>query len=263
MKHWTRLMLTGLCLAVWSSTLTESTQAETLGAPPVLYEMRVYYPHPGKFEEMLARFRNHTCELFAKHGITNVAYFVSTDHENPKLVYWISYPKQSEQKKRWEAFLNDPEWKAAYAKSHENGPLVKKVESRFMTLTDYSPEFPGDSAKDPRVFELRTYVASEGNLEALNSRFREHTCDLFAKHGMTNIAYFKLLPDQPGAESTLVYLIAHPSQEARKQAFQQFAADSTWQTAKAASEKKAGGSLTAPNGVQFEFLTPTNFSPLK
>ena len=41
--------------------------------------------------------------------------------------------------KAWEAFRNDPEWKAAYAASREDGPIVDKVESSLMYATDYSP----------------------------------------------------------------------------------------------------------------------------
>ncbi len=38
---------------------------------------------------------------------------------------------------------------------------------------------------DDRVFELRNYVASPGKRDALERRFREHTCALFARHGIT------------------------------------------------------------------------------
>ena len=43
--------------------------------------------------------------------------------------------------------------------------------------------------KDERVYELRTYYAAPGKLDALNARFRDHTCKLFEKHGMTNVGY--------------------------------------------------------------------------
>src|SRR5262249_28299654 len=33
-----------------------------------------------------------------------------------------------------------------------------------------------------RVFEIRTYTAEEGKLDALSSRFRDHTMKIFAKH---------------------------------------------------------------------------------
>src|SRR3954466_9919819 len=37
-----------------------------------------------------------------------------------------------------------------------------------------------------RVFELRTYTAPEGKLDALNARFRDHTVTIFKKHAMTS-----------------------------------------------------------------------------
>jgi hypothetical protein len=35
-----------------------------------------------------------------------------------------------------------------------------------------------------RVFEIRTYTAPPGKLDALNARFRDHTVKLFDQHGM-------------------------------------------------------------------------------
>jgi len=51
---------------------------------------------------------------------------------------------------------------------------------------------------------------------------------LFTKHGMTNLFYWKLLPDQANAENTLVYLLAHKSVEAAKASFDTFRADPDW-----------------------------------
>ena len=45
----------------------------------------------------------------------------------------------------------------------------------------------GVLAEDTRCYELRIYTAAEGKLEALNARFRDHTCALFEKHGLTNV----------------------------------------------------------------------------
>src|ERR1041385_8293816 len=38
-----------------------------------------------------------------------------------------------------------------------------------------------------RIFELRTYTTNEGKLDALQTRFRDHTMRIFKKHGMTNV----------------------------------------------------------------------------
>ncbi len=86
---------------------------------------------------------------------------------------------------------------------------------------------------------------------------------LFAKHGMTNVAYWQLLPDQQGADNTLIYILAHASQEAAAKSFDAFRADPDWKAARAASEAKAGGSLTTPDGVKSQFLQATDYSPIR
>ncbi len=48
----------------------------------------------------------------------------------------------------------------------------------------------GDKKVDMRVFEMRTYYAHPGKMEALHQGFREHTCKLFQKHGMTLIGFW-------------------------------------------------------------------------
>src|SRR5437667_366337 len=62
-----------------------------------------------------------------------------------------------------------------------------------------------------RVYELRSYTAAPGKLDNVNARFRDHTCKLFEKHGMTNVGYWTPTKDQKGADNTLVYLLAHKS----------------------------------------------------
>ena len=50
-----------------------------------------------------------------------------------------------------------------------------------------SPASPAHAAAN-RVFEIRTYTAPPGKLEALKTRFRDHTIKVFNKHDMTSIA---------------------------------------------------------------------------
>ncbi|MPZ18943.1 MAG: NIPSNAP family protein [Luteitalea sp.] len=120
------------------------------------------------------------------------------------------------------------------------------------------PELHAQSAN--RVFEIRTYTASEGNFEALKARFRDHTIGLFEKHGMTNIGYWTP-QDGPLSQNTLIYILAYPSREAAKQSWDAFRADPVWQKALAASEAEAEGSLT--DNVESLFVEPADFSPLK
>jgi hypothetical protein len=109
-----------------------------------------------------------------------------------------------------------------------------------------------------RVFEIRTYHAHEGKLDALNARFRNHTVRLFTKHGMTNIGYWTP-QDGPMAGNTLIYILAHDSRDAAKKSWDAFRVDPDW--LKAQGESEAGGPIVSK--VDSVFLLATDYSPLK
>lgn len=240
----------GMALIFATSALAEDTR---------LFELRVYFAAPGKLDDLNARFRNHTTALFEKHGMENIGYWVPVDNQSNKLVYILAYPSREAREASWKAFSADPEWKKVVKESEANGKLVSKVDSTFMKATDYSPAIKASKAEPGRVFELRTYTTHEDRLPNLHKRFREHTVNLFEKHGMTNFGYWTPI-DKP---NTLIYLLAHKSREAAKTSFAAFGADSDWQNARKASEAEAGGPLTITNGVKSEFLAPTDYSPTK
>lgn len=73
---------------------------------------------------------------------------------------------------------------------------------------------PASAAPDGRVYELRTYTATPGNLDKLLARFREHTLKLFEKYGMTNVGYWVPMDGKDGAADKLVYLLSYPSRQA-------------------------------------------------
>jgi len=132
----------------------------------------------------------------------------------------------------------------------------------LMSATDYSPAIK-PSQESGRVFELRIYTASKGNLENLNARFRDHTLKLFDKHGMSSIGYWVPVKGQKGSEDTLIYLLAHKSVDQAKASFDSFRKDPEWIEARKASEEKAGGSLTMKDGIKSVFMKSTDFSPIK
>ena len=227
------------------------------------YELRIYTTAEGKLDALNARFRDHTCKLFEKHGMTLVGFWLPLENPKGQLVYILSYPSREAREASWKAFMDDPDWKAALAESERGGKLVVKVDSTFLHATDFSPEIKPSAAGEPRVFELRTYTATPKNLPKLLARFRDHTLDLFKRHGMNSVGYWTLDAGQPGADDTLIYLLAHKSKAARDASFKSFAADPDWQAAKSASEKDAGGSLTVKDGVKSVLMSPTDYSPMK
>ena len=237
-----------LLLLVGTTVFSQNTDTR-------IYEMRTYWPAPGKMNELLARFRNHTTKLFEKHGMTNIGYWTPQRKPDSVLVYVLAYPNKEARDASWKAFSNDPEWQKVQKESEANGKILEKATSLFYHSTDFSPN--DLASKGDRVFELRTYKASKYNLGLLLARFRNHTVNLFAKHGMSNLIYWT----QDNSDEMLVYLLAHKSKEAAAASFSAFRLDPEWTEARAASEKLAKGSITT--SVVSEFLVPTDFSPLK
>ncbi len=236
--------------------LCSVTIAKTqLATSTPFYELRIYYAPEGKLEALLSRFRNHTTGLFEKHGMKNIGYWLPLENTENKLLYILAYPSKEARDKSWSDFMNDPNWIAVQKATEAKGPIVSRVENIFMTETDFSQS--DFSSKGNRVFELRTYKTTPHNLGLLMARFRNHTCNLFTKYGMTNLAYFT----QNEMDDTLIYLLAHKSKADGLASFNAFVLDPLWIEAKAASEKLAKQSLTV--SIKSEYLVPTDFSVWK
>jgi hypothetical protein len=245
-----------LSLFLMCSFLTAGLQAADT-AP--VYELRIYYTHPGKMPDMLARFRDHTCQLFEKHGMVNIGYWLPVEaKDQDKLYYVLQHASRDAAKASWTAFGADPVWKAARDASEAAGKIVVKVDSIFLAATDYNPPLP--KLTGGHVFELRTYTTNEGKLDGLDARFRDHTMKLFEKHGMTNVLYMHPTDAAKGAGKTLIYFLAHDSVDAARKSFDAFRVDPAWTTARDASELNGKLLMSPPASV---FLTPTDFSALK
>lgn len=243
--------------------LTGCRSAQVARQPDTrVFETRIYYTHPGKLDDLHKRFREHTMALFEKHGMQNIGYWTPVDNTNSLLFYIIAHPSMEASAASWKAFGSDPEWKRVQKESELAGPIVRKVDRYFMRATDYSPRIKPAKSGTPRLFEWRDYTPSEGHLPALDARFRDHTIQLFSKHGIQHIGYWHTLTNKTTTER-LVYMLAHKNKAAAEKSFAEFRKDPAWIAAKDASEKAAGGSLTAPNGVVSTFLVPTDYSPTK
>jgi len=115
------------------------------------------------------------------------------------------------------------------------------------------PRTTTGSSKQAILYELRTYTTAEGRLDALHKRFRDHTLKLFEKHGMKNVIYWT----PTDKKNTLVYVIAHKSQEAAEKSWDAFRNDPEWKRVYAAS-REDGPIVTK---VTKQFLVATDYSP--
>ena len=125
---------------VLMSTISAAADEPKPAADTRVFEMRTYYAHPGKMAALHARFRDHTCKLFEKHGITLIGFWspIEKDKAEEVMVYLLAYPNKEAADKAWKAFRADPEWIKAKEASEKDGPLVKEAKSQFLTGTDYS-----------------------------------------------------------------------------------------------------------------------------
>jgi len=220
------------------------------------FEMRTYTVHEGKMPDLIQRFQNHTRTLFTKHGIENVAYFLSQEQPEKQLTFIIGYPSAADRDIRWNNFANDPEWKAAAKASEANGPLVQKVDQVFMV---WAKGLNSRQVSRPSgIFQLRTYHLFPGKLEAIQTRFRDHTQGLFEKQGLSNYPYW-ITVEKDGLQSKLVYFLGHQTKDEFTAAFDRFRVDPEWIRVRDASE--APGKIVEK--VDSFFYTALPFSPMK
>ena len=106
-----------------------------------VFELRTYTAPDGKLEDLLARFRDHTLQIFEKHDMTSVGYWVPQDEplSGNTLVYVLAHPSREAAEANWRAFGSDPEWQQVAEESQRNGRLIVNLERVYLDPTDFSP----------------------------------------------------------------------------------------------------------------------------
>jgi hypothetical protein len=125
--------------SLWAAS--QQDNANPTHAATGVYELRVYHAAPGKLSDLQSRFRDHTINLFDRHGIKSVAYWTPLDEpeKSNTLIYILQHPSREAAVANWKSFQDDPEWQSVKAKSEANGKLAEKIDSTYLALTDFSP----------------------------------------------------------------------------------------------------------------------------
>src|SRR4029077_14795024 len=123
MLRWKILAFLGLSLGLAGLLWGYAQEKKAVG----FYELRVYTALPGKRDALAARFANRTAAIFARHGITNVGYWIpqQSDPEGgvsaeSTFIYVRGYPSKEERDKRLKAVRDDPEFVQVVTKQEEN-----------------------------------------------------------------------------------------------------------------------------------------------
>jgi hypothetical protein len=136
---------------------------------------------------------------------------------------------------------------------------LKILAAAVLVMSGYGIGRASQPAAPAHIYELRTYTANEGKLDALNARFRDHTVRIFERHHMKSVGYW--LPSEgPMAGNTLIYILEHPSREEAKKNWAEFQADPEWQKVRADSEANGRILQKSPDSV---FMSPTDYSAIK
>lgn len=105
----------------------------------MIYESRTYRCVPGRLPALLKRFETVTLKLFDKHGIRPAGFFTTlVGASNQELTYFLVWESLAERDQKWTAFVTDPEWLSARAKSEEDGQIVDNIANQLLTPTAFS-----------------------------------------------------------------------------------------------------------------------------
>jgi hypothetical protein len=109
-----------------------------------------------------------------------------------------------------------------------------------------------------RIFEIRTYTAADGKLDAVVRPFRDPEKALFEKYGMPAILY-STAAEPPLSQNTFVNILAHESREPAKKSWAGFLGDPAFRAAVQESDRDSRSVIK----VESIFVNPTDYSPLK
>jgi len=239
--------------------------AGSLAHAATTHEWHTLAAAPGQLDAVHTRLREQVLPALGGRGLRAVAVFTPVGDNPEGLLHLVvaGDPKDTESADA-DLLAGVAEWQSLLAGADGAPALATSRSRQRLRTTAWSPLPSAATDAAPRVFELRTYTSPDAaKRQALLQRFEHHTLKLFEKHGMTNVIYWTPAGG-PDADTKLVYLLAHESTAAARASFDGFRKDPDWIVAKTASEAAAGGSLTTKEkGVISEFLTPTDYSPLR
>ena len=123
MWKWKLVAVLGLVFGIGGVEWGLAQQKNAIG----FYELRVYTALPGKRDTLAKRFAERTAAIYARHGITNVGYWIPQQGD-PELginaentfIYIRGYPSKAERDKRLTAAHADPEFGEVVTKQEQN-----------------------------------------------------------------------------------------------------------------------------------------------
>jgi NIPSNAP len=123
MLKWKISAFIGLMFGIAGVVWGYAQQKKAIG----FFELRIYTALPGKRDELAKRFADRTAAIYARHGITNVGYWIP-QQSDPELgisaentfIYMRGYPSKAERDHRLKAAHDDPEFAEVVTRQEQN-----------------------------------------------------------------------------------------------------------------------------------------------
>jgi hypothetical protein len=114
---------------------------------PGFYELRVYTAKPGQRDALAKRFADRTAAIYARHGITNVGYWIPQESDaelgisaENTFIYMRGYPSKAERDKRLKAAHDDPEFAEVVTKAERNPATQTIVKAHNIDMLPSGPQ---------------------------------------------------------------------------------------------------------------------------
>jgi hypothetical protein len=228
-----------LAASALTAGVTSSRAAQKPGVQKALYEFREYEAHFGTSENDLHNYFEHALiPALNKSGVKNVGVFKETGKSEPAKIYllipyasWEDYPAVAAQLK------TDEDYKKAaadYMKLSPEKVPFSRYTGKLMIAFDGLPQL-ALPAKEPRIFELRTYEGS--NEDAVTRKIRMFNTEefkIFYRTKLNPVFFGEVIA---GKElPCLTYMLSFRNMEERDKNWANFGADADWKKVSAAPE---------------------------
>ena len=105
----------------------------------MIYEHRIYYTIPGKLQNLISRFEDHTLKIWERFQIKPVGFWTTLiGDDNNTLYYILVWESLADRDEKWTNFMKDPEWLAVRKKTENDGPLFSRISSQLLVPTKFS-----------------------------------------------------------------------------------------------------------------------------
>ena len=142
MLKWQIVTLLGFAFGVAGIGWGYAQEKKAVG----FFELRVYTAQPGKRDALAERFASRTAAIFARHGITNVGYWIPQESDSElgitaenTFIYVRGYPSKAERDKRLKAAHDDPEFSEVVTQQERNPDTRLIVKAHTIDMVPNGP----------------------------------------------------------------------------------------------------------------------------